>query len=574
MNPDSSKSNSHFAKTICSICYEDLKPTLEDLQSISICGHVFHELCLQQWLEYCPSGKKSSCPVCKQACSHKNVGRLYFQSIGGEPTQSIPSHQPSDSADTNALSAEVKRLELKLSGLNSAHERQQQLLNELNKELSINKERAKKEELLKEDALKEKVCIRELLRMKTEELARSTVECSRLKERSIALAKELATLKLVSDVTLEEEEVVKLASIGGGSNKEQTIDILKKSLVLRNKSYKELMAQCNLLGRGETRSLKKLEKAEERIKKLKTRLHELERAIEEKDNETLRAIKASWRATAEGIDMSGVKQNSISAPVGKCLPEDKTEKTVDFMSNSKVNSSSKTNCSLHLKTAWNVSESQKDLGLATSEKNNDIIDIDLETDPFFWLDGDVAKLSAIAPDSCVRGQRSMVGCSGSNPSTEHDKGNRHDGAMDEDVMYVNHSNVAAETMPPDIVLEDAPFLPIKRESSEGPELIARPGDQCLPGGLLGPEGANRYVGKWSRRTQSKVPSSATSTGDLIAVGADGRGGRIKVLRSQNQLLDGKGSSLWPKRCKYGAKQGGQSQGCLQIEHFFLKKGSS
>jgi len=36
--------NNSFAKTICSICYEDLKPTIEDLQSISICGHVFHEL--------------------------------------------------------------------------------------------------------------------------------------------------------------------------------------------------------------------------------------------------------------------------------------------------------------------------------------------------------------------------------------------------------------------------------------------------------------------------------------------------------------------------------------------------
>jgi hypothetical protein len=33
-----------FAKAICSICYEDLKPIVEDIQAISICGHVFHEL--------------------------------------------------------------------------------------------------------------------------------------------------------------------------------------------------------------------------------------------------------------------------------------------------------------------------------------------------------------------------------------------------------------------------------------------------------------------------------------------------------------------------------------------------
>ena len=32
-----------FGKTICSICYEDLKPLSEYLQAITPCGHVFHE---------------------------------------------------------------------------------------------------------------------------------------------------------------------------------------------------------------------------------------------------------------------------------------------------------------------------------------------------------------------------------------------------------------------------------------------------------------------------------------------------------------------------------------------------
>ncbi|GMQ07504.1 hypothetical protein CsSME_00051663 [Camellia sinensis var. sinensis] len=66
-----------FVKTICSICYEDLKPIVKDLQSISICGHVFHELCIQQWFEYYSNGKKRNCPVYKQTCSEANVGRLY-----------------------------------------------------------------------------------------------------------------------------------------------------------------------------------------------------------------------------------------------------------------------------------------------------------------------------------------------------------------------------------------------------------------------------------------------------------------------------------------------------------------
>ena len=32
-----------IVKTICSICFEDLKPLAQDLQAISVCGHVFHE---------------------------------------------------------------------------------------------------------------------------------------------------------------------------------------------------------------------------------------------------------------------------------------------------------------------------------------------------------------------------------------------------------------------------------------------------------------------------------------------------------------------------------------------------
>ncbi|KAI8002391.1 hypothetical protein LOK49_LG08G00557 [Camellia lanceoleosa] len=63
-----------------------------------------------------------------------------------------------------------------------------------------------------------------------EEPDRSTLECVRLQERNMALAKELATLKL---------------------------------------SCKELTAKCNVLGRGEARALRKLGKAKEKIKKLK-----------------------------------------------------------------------------------------------------------------------------------------------------------------------------------------------------------------------------------------------------------------------------------------------------------------
>lgn len=39
----------------------------------------------------------------------------------------------------------------------------------------------------------------------------------------------------VSDVDLDEEEVLKLASFGNGANSIDTIDVLRKSLVMRNR---------------------------------------------------------------------------------------------------------------------------------------------------------------------------------------------------------------------------------------------------------------------------------------------------------------------------------------------------
>lgn len=65
------------------------------------------------------------------------------------------------------------------------------------------------------------------------------------------------------------------------------------------------------------------------------------------------------------------------------------------------------------------------------------------------------------------------------------------------------------------------------------------GNICFSGGLLGPDGTNRYLGKWCKRGQSKesvaVQGSIPRSGDLIAIGADGRGGRIKILRPSSQV---------------------------------------
>ena len=49
----------------------------------------------------------------------------------------------------------------------------------------------------------------------------------------------------------------------------------KLKLHYSDRSYKELMAKCNVLGRGEARYSKKLEKAKEKITKLKVCTDEL-----------------------------------------------------------------------------------------------------------------------------------------------------------------------------------------------------------------------------------------------------------------------------------------------------------
>lgn len=144
-------------KTICSICYEDLKPIVEDLQVISICGHVFHELCLQQWFDYCSNSKKCTCPVCKQRCSSSHANRLYFQSIGNQ-IDLINSQKPKEHEvkDPEVLRSEVKLLAVKVSRLNSVLESQGKEIKEINEELCLCKERIKEEAELKNEALRQK----------------------------------------------------------------------------------------------------------------------------------------------------------------------------------------------------------------------------------------------------------------------------------------------------------------------------------------------------------------------------------------------------------------------------------
>ncbi|OAY73422.1 hypothetical protein ACMD2_21832 [Ananas comosus] len=554
-------------KPICTICYEDLKPVLEDLHSIPVCGHVFHELwyplllsslllsypiqsnpeywnkSLQQWLEYCPAGKKPTCPVCKQSFSHHPPVRLYFQSTGD--AAAAATQNPSSEADAEAMAEEVARLELKLSSLTSNFESQNAHIKKLNDEVVAWKELAEKEEARREQIKKEKDGVAQLLNIKLEELSRKSSECVKLQEKSLALAKELAALKLATDLNLGEDEIVKLASLGHGSNPENAVQILKRSLALRNKSYKELMVQCNLLGRAESRAQQKLEKAKEQIKKLKARLQELEKEFEEKENRILRDLKASKKLKPEGINSNFIKQNMCSAHTDLHSSENGTSKNIGAIADSNKPSliGGKTD---HLKRYAKENKAQDDL---ISSKDNTINDeTDLESS--FFVDEDdlgLPRKSSESPSSASDSKMLVNLCKGYDVRDAFGK------------MEEGNATDTSSMWTKEILLIDD----ITKQSTSH---LANKGIQANE--AISCPGANRNIGKWSRTStmaSSLGMQAAKRSGDLIAVGADGRGGRIKVLRSLDRSLEEKVQTLRPKKHKLGA-----NSGQFQIEHFFGK----
>nr|GEY12605.1 E3 ubiquitin-protein ligase TRAIP-like isoform X1 [Tanacetum cinerariifolium] len=72
------------------------------------------------------------------------------------------------------------------------------------------------------------------------------MKCIKLQERNMALAKELAPLKLLFDLNIDEDEIVKLASLDTEAHSKESVDILKRLLVVRNKTYKDLIAKYSL----------------------------------------------------------------------------------------------------------------------------------------------------------------------------------------------------------------------------------------------------------------------------------------------------------------------------------------
>ncbi|XP_020578991.1 E3 ubiquitin-protein ligase TRAIP-like [Phalaenopsis equestris] len=538
--------SSGMQKAICTICFEDLKPITEDLQTLPICGHVFHELCIQQWLEYCPAGKKPTCPVCKQSCSRKNLTRLYFQSTGDstELSSSLSTQGPAN-ADAKTLAEEVRRLEMKLAAMTTASENQQAHLKKLEEELSAWKQLATREELQKEELKKVKEYKEHLLFMKMEELSIKTEEIAKLQERSMALAKELAALKLATDINLEEEEMVKLASFGHGSNTENALDVLKKSLVLRNKSYRDLMIQCNILGRSETRTSKKLEKANEKIDKLKIRLQEVEKALEEKENEILRHLKASTKLKPKQVNLSWIEQN-VSCPT----IEDQAVKQY-AMENSNRNQICRSERTNPQKISSPPVYEENKCAVDWNMDSCNCIDVDnlnLISDsndyPNLVVKREDGRGDPNAPPISGVGFYSML-----NAPAYTMVGNDSKDGEDDSTEKILMSGIQ----------KGVPCYAAKNEAQTC-ITSACSGNPSFPGSHVS-EKAYRSMSRWRKHAQP-----ISSSGDLIVVGADGRGGRIKVLKTRDECLGDSMLTVGAKRQKWETKSKCQ----FHIEHFFEK----
>ncbi|KAI3741332.1 hypothetical protein L1987_59004 [Smallanthus sonchifolius] len=500
-----------FAKTICSICYEDLKPIAEDLQAISICGHVFHEICIQQWFEYCSKGKKK-CPICKQTCTASDVSRLYFQSVGDSNDTNLSQKTQTHKEDPEELKLEVRRLEGRISVLNSNLENRENFLINIIDEFSLCKEQLKTEASLKNEAIEQTHTINSLLALKTQELDKSDLERKKLQERNMALAKELAALKLVSDLDLEDYEIVKLASLGDESHSKDGVDKLAKLVVDRNKSYTKLIAKYKALARDETRLCKELEKAEEKLEeleKLKEKIQKMETAKEMNYNELLRALKVSKKTKDSPSVSNGVDFTFNDT----CTPQDTiTEPDVYFRKTKR------------LRVTENILKSNKNDGSSS----------------YIIIDDDAPKVS-ISPESPVP-----------------------------------QPTKSALT---DEIGQNEPLFNITNEASL-PVRSSQEVDFCFSAGLPGPDGTKRYLGSYckkGKKDQNKGSNASVSTqssGDLIAVGADGRGGTVKVLKPLHlPSNDSRGLSYAAKNSKRAAKTSGlHSQGNMQIGHFFSKAG--
>lgn len=447
------------------------------------------------------------------------------------------------------------------------------------------REKAAEAEVMKESVRREKECVQHLLNAKTEELSRKSSECGRLQEKGLSLAKELAALKLSTDMNLQEEEILKLASLGNHGNAANAVDVLTRSLALRNKSYKELMIQCNVLGRSESRSQQRFEKAKELIKKLKARVQDLEKEQEEKENGVIRDLRSAKKFKADQTNSGNTTVNNgfsglaagcgdypmkldevVQDPCDKPGPSPEAKNDLNI----KDKMDDKHADVIDLDADDSVFQHEHKKGLSAKPFGNDGNDLDFKSrsslQEHYRKESITCKTYVAEENSFLK--PSMV--TERSALQESFTTNKLQSFQETPVlrsMKATTSTWEKETLTIDGISKQA----TRMAPGTGPQQVhnfnSLSDDFQIPIRNLGGEGTGKSVGKWCKgvATPGSLNTNANKR-NLIAVGPDGRGGKVKILRDLGKFQDSKTQALWPKAQKVGSR-GGQSQ----IDHFFGKR---
>ncbi|GBG64624.1 hypothetical protein CBR_g45680 [Chara braunii] len=280
-----------FCTPICPICFSDAR-ALEDLQSISVCGHVFHDECLQKWLDYCPASRKPACPVCKQNYTRSDVHKLYFQSASEQSNARSPGRDSSSQEDDNGdeLPTRFPGREAMANQL-SAMQKILQEHGDENKQLRLKIIECQKRVELAEKAQKEAethaAVAKDAASRLLQDLRRARESNGQLKEKLEKVEKHVRAAKVIDEPQVSEDQIVEMYKC---RNKDELIDTLLKAVGARRKQYTELLAKCDRFAAGQARAEANQAKAVKELSRAQAKLTKLEAAKEAQELERLRKL--------------------------------------------------------------------------------------------------------------------------------------------------------------------------------------------------------------------------------------------------------------------------------------------
>lgn len=506
----------------------------------------------------------------------------------------------------------LRKLESQLAAAKTALQNRNEQLKELDSQVAANVHRAEKAEAANVVVRRELAQCRQGFTRVQEELKCFSNEREMLQEKNQAMAKDLAAHKLVGDTDLGEEDILRLANLGSGSNKNAIIETLTKSLILRNKSYKELMARCNELGMGESRALRKSEKTIEHLKKMKARVQELEKLLEEKDNACLRRLNGGYlksqgedvlspqrpvnQAGAIGINEPRTPPSDQSASAGTSsrgrniastegkLPENTFKLTgfrqdLDVMPRAEVSEVQLPNIVRerggmgveHVQPTClkNVNTSEENYSSRKRGRSDGGTNLEFREDNAtrstgfsYWviksrhLLQKIESLNKSKPpfdreEACTK-YPILAAASGVQMSFPRPEPTAR--------LIKNGSSAVASSTCKDQPVLNSPRAVHALETQSCPENLGHVNSVVVPP-------VNRY-GAFAKMVSSDRQSASSST--FIVSGADGRGGKVTVFKPPSIYLGGLAVSASQKMKKPKISGGGFKgrQGSLQIEHFF------